>query len=156
MTPILPEQIKSDDPLIETYFGIVATDAYERFSDIITDNCTFSLMPIGRTFKGKEDVMRFVMTSGSARRHDRKSRILITNWFAAGDHLCVEYEHYAIIRPFKLRIKIDGYCLVFHIAHGKFDAIREYINPSRLAISVLTTFVLRVLPFASRLRHTGA
>ena len=47
---------------------------------------------------------------------------------------------------------IDGYCIVFHMVDGKFDAIREYINPSSIVISVLTTFVLRILPFASRMR----
>lgn len=153
MTPISPELIRSNDPLIDTYFGIVATDAYERFSDIITDDCSFSLMPIGHTFKGKKEVMRFVRTSGVTRRHDSRSKIVITNWFATDDHLCVEYEHYAIVKIFKLRIRIDGYCLVFHMVDGKFDAIREYINPSSIATSVLTTFVLRALPFASRLRR---
>lgn len=152
MSRIAPGQIMSSNPLIDAYFGMVATDDYERFSDIITDDCTFSLMPIGHTFKGKHDIMRFVTTSGGARTHDDTSMITITNWFSNGDYLCVEYDHSAIINPFKRRITIDGYCIVFHMMDGKFDAIREYINPSSIVMSLLTTFVLRILPFASRIR----
>jgi hypothetical protein len=149
---MLPEETRSHSALIDTYFRIVATDTYERFSDIITDDCTFSLMPIGYTFKGKKDVMRFVTTAGGARRHDKESKITITNWFATGEHFCVEYEHSFIVDLLNSRMTIDGYCLVVHIVDGKFDAFREYINPSRISISVLTTYILRMLPFASRIR----
>lgn len=47
---------------------------------------------------------------------------------------------------------IDGYCLVFHMRDGRFDQIREYINPSGLAIGLLTTYVLRVLPLAAKIQ----
>ena len=58
----------------------------------------------------------------------------------------------SIVRIFKRRIRIDGYCTVFHMTGGKFDMIREYINPSSVAISILTTYVLRILPLASWMR----
>jgi hypothetical protein len=49
---------------------------------------------------------------------------------------------------------IDGYCLVFHIRDGKFDAIREYINPSNLVTSLLVVLLLRLLPvIAARRKH---
>jgi hypothetical protein len=146
------DQTGSHIALIDAYFDIVATDAYERFSEIITDDCTFSLMPIGHTFKGKKDVMHFVMTSGGARKHDRKSTIAISNWFTDGVYFCVEYDHSSIVRFLRRRITIDGYCMVFHMTDGKFDEIREYINPSSIAGAMLTTLVLRLLPFASRMR----
>jgi hypothetical protein len=49
---------------------------------------------------------------------------------------------------------IDGYCLVFHIRDGKFDVIREYINPSNLVTSLLVVLLLRLLPvIAARRKH---
>src|SRR3954471_19615712 len=124
--------------LLEQYFEIVKADDYERFGDIITDECSFSLMPIGHTFKGRKDVTAFVMAAGKARRHDNRSHVEITNWFATSDYICVEYTHHAIVRPFGYRIKIDGYCLVLHVQGGKFDEIREYINPSGIVASIFT------------------
>ncbi len=35
--------------LIQTYLEIVATDNYEHFGTLLTEDCTFSLMPIGHT-----------------------------------------------------------------------------------------------------------
>ncbi|GAA2758377.1 hypothetical protein GCM10009872_37370 [Actinopolymorpha rutila] len=143
---------ESNDSLIDRYFEIVRTDAYERFGDIITDDCAFTLMPIGHTFRGRADVMGFVMSAGGARKHDDRSDVHITNWFTTGEHLCVEYEHQLIIRLLRRRTTIDGYCLVFHIRDGRFDEIREYINPSGVAMGILTTYVLRILPLAARIR----
>jgi ketosteroid isomerase-like protein len=142
---------QSNERLIEEYFAIVESDAYDRFGEIITDDCTFALMPIGHTFKGREDVMGFVRSAGGARKHDRRSRVRITNWFTTDEHLCVEYEHELIINVLRYRTKIDGYCLVFHMRDGRFDQIREYINPSGMAMSFLTTYVLRMLPLAARI-----
>jgi hypothetical protein len=152
VTESSPDQIRSGNPLIDAYFRIVATDTYEQFAEIITPECTFSLMPTGRTFRGRESVMRLVTTSGSARSHHAQSTISIGNWFTCGDHFCVEYAHWFILRPFGRRMSIDGYCLVFHISDGKFDAVREYINPSRISVSLLTRIVLRILPFVARSR----
>lgn len=142
----------TNDSLVDRYFEIVRSDAYERFGDIITDDCAFTLMPIGHTFKGRKDVMAFVMSAGGARRHDRLSDVHITNWFTTGEHLCVEYEHELIIRLLRHRTRIDGYCLVFHIRDGRFDEIREYINPSGIGTGILTTYILRILPLAAWIR----
>lgn len=119
---------ESNDRLIDEYFEIVKSDDYDRFGDIITDDCTFALMPIGHTFNGREDVLGFVRFAGGARKHDLQSRVRIVNWFTAGDHLCLEYEHGFIVKAFRYRTKIDGYCLVFHMREGKFDQIREYVE----------------------------
>ena len=145
-------QTKTHVNLINEYFEIVKTDAYDRFGDIITDDCIFALMPTGHTFRGREDVMGFVMASGGARKHDNRSQVEITNWFTTGDYLCVEYVHHLIIKFLRHRTKIDGYCLVFHMRDGKFDEIREYINPSGIAMSILTTYILRILPFVARIK----
>lgn len=141
-----------NDRLIDEYFEIIESDDYDRFGDIITNDCTFVLMPIGHTFKGRDEVMAFARSAGGARTHDRRSRVRITNWFRARDQLCVEYEHELIVKLLGYRIKIDGYCLVFHMRDGKFDQIREYINPSGIAMGVLTTYILRILPLVAKIK----
>jgi ketosteroid isomerase-like protein len=138
--------------LIDKYLDIIKTDDYAHFGDLITDDCTFSLMPIGHTWKGRDDVMGFVMAAGSARKHDEQSHVRVTNQFTAGDYFCIEYEHDLIMSFLHYRTKIDGYCLVLHIRDGKFDQIREYINPSGFLMTFLTTYILRILPLAARLK----
>ena len=71
------------------------------------------------------------------------------DWFTNGDHVCVEYTHKAIVPGLRLRLTIDGYCLIFHVRDGRFDTIREYINPPNTAAG-LTMYVL--LPYMSRRR----
>ena len=139
-----------NETLIHTYLEIVATDKYERFGTLLTEDCTFSLMPIGHTFTGREDIMAFVGTAGGSRTHEKQSQVVIKQWFTDGEYLCVEYDHTAIVKRLHARIQIDGYCWVFHIRDGYFDAIREYINPSRLSMGLLIVFVLRLLPWVAR------
>jgi ketosteroid isomerase-like protein len=139
--------------LIERYLAIVENDDYERFGELLTDDCTFTLMPIGRTWSGRDDVMSAVMAAGSRRTHDSQSKVNITNWFTNNEHLVVEYEHGALVAG--VRFTIDGYCWVFHIRGGQFDSMREYINPSGAAMSMLMGLVLRVLPLLARWRARG-
>ena len=143
---------EANEKLIHTYLEVVATDNYENFGTLLTDDCTFSLMPIGHTFKGCNDVMAFVEIAGGSRTHDEQSKVVISNWFTDGHYLCIEYDHTAIVQALHYRFKIDGYCWVFHMRDGKFDAIREYINPSRLSMSFFMVFVLRLLPLVARLK----
>ncbi len=152
MKAVPAHQVKAENPLIDAYFEMVASDDYRRFSELITDDCTFSLMPIGHTFRGRQEVMRFVTLTGDTRKHDRRSGITIQNWFTDGEFFCVEYQHSSILKLLKKRITIDGYCIIFHMRDGKFDAVREYINPSHLGVSFLTTCLLRVLPLVSKAR----
>jgi ketosteroid isomerase-like protein len=137
--------------LIERYLAIVENDGYERFGELLTDDCTFTLMPIGRTWSGREEVMSAVMAAGSSRTHDSQSKVNITNWFTNNEYLVVEYEHGALVGG--VRLKIDGYCWVFHIRDGQFDSMREYINPSSVAMSMLISPALRVLPLLARWRR---
>ena len=136
--------------LIERYLGIVASDDYERFGELLANDCTFTLMPIGRTWRGREDVMSAVMAAGSSRTHDSQSKVNITNWFTNNEYLVVEYEHAALVGG--VRLRIDGYCWVFHIRDGRFDSMREYINPSSAAVSMSLGLVLRALPLLARWR----
>jgi uncharacterized protein (TIGR02246 family) len=130
--------------LIERYLTIVADDDYERFGELLTDDCSFTLMPIGHTWTGRDDVMSAVMAAGSRRTHDSQSKVKVTNWFANNEYLVVEYQHGALVCG--VRVNIDGYCWVFHIRDGRFDSMREYINPSRAGTSMLLNLVLRAYP----------
>ncbi len=89
-----------------------------------------------------------------APKHDQSSKVTITDWFDDGDHVCVEYVHRFVIFPKSLRLDgmIDRYCLVFHIRDGKFDVIREYINPSNVVTSFLVLLLLRLLPLIATLQ----
>ena len=140
--------------LIEQYLAIVADDDYERFGELLTDDCSFTLMPIGHTWRGRDNVMSAVMTAGRSRTHDSRSRVTVTNWFTNDEYLVVEYEHGALVGG--RRVKIDGYCWVFHIHEGRFDSMREYINPSNPATSILLSLALRAYPFLARWRARGA
>lgn len=149
---------QANETLIQTYLEMVASDDYQDFGTLLTDDCTFSLMPIGYTLRGRQEVMAFVETAGNRRRHDEQSEVVISHWFTDGDSLCVEYEHGLIVKALHLRSKIDGYCLVFHMREGKFDAVREYINPSGLLWVFFTVIVLRLFPLIARMkvRRRGA
>ena len=72
---------QDQEQLIQTYLEIVATDNYERFGTLLTEDCTFTLMPIGHTFKGREAITAFVRTAGGRRSHNEQSRVLIKNRF---------------------------------------------------------------------------
>jgi hypothetical protein len=98
-------------------------------------------MPIGHTWRGRDNVMSAVMAAGSRRTHDSQSKVSITNWFTNNEYLVVEYEHGALVGG--VRVKIGGYCCVFHIRDGRFVSMREYINPSSAGTSILLSLVLR-------------
>jgi ketosteroid isomerase-like protein len=140
--------------LIERYLAIVANDDYERFGELLTDDCSFTLMPIGHTWRGHDNVMSAVVAAGRSRTHDSRSKVDITNWFTNDEYLVVEYEHTALVGG--VRVKIDGYCWVFHIRDGRFDSMREYINPSNPVTSILLSLVLRAYPFRARRKARGA
>jgi ketosteroid isomerase-like protein len=140
--------------LIERYLAIVANDDYERFGELLTDDCSFTLMPIGHTWRGHENVMGAVVAAGRSRTHDSRSKVYVTNWFTNDEYLVVEYDHAAFVGG--VRVKIDGYCWVFHIRDGHFDSMREYINPSNLVTSIMLSLVLRAYPFLARWRARGA
>jgi hypothetical protein len=109
-------------------------------------------MPIGSTWTGRRAVKSFAVTAGRMRRHDERAHVEITNWFTDGQQLCVEYRHKLIVRRLGLRATIDGYCLIFHIPDGRFDAIREYINPPNIVTGIMMYLLLPLLPYMSKRR----
>jgi hypothetical protein len=92
------------------------------------------------------------LRAGRTRRHDERSHVEITSWFTDGEHLCVEYKHRLVVRGLGIRLSADGYCLVFHMRDGRFDAIREYISPPNIAAGLMMYLLLPLLPYLSRRR----
>ncbi len=45
---------ENTEKLINKYLSIVKSDDYQDSGSLLTDDCTFSLMPIGHTFRGRE------------------------------------------------------------------------------------------------------
>src|SRR5574337_930100 len=128
MRPMPPTD---NEQLIQAYFRMVEDDDYAAIGSILTDDATWTIVPIGHTWVGRRAIESMAVAAGNTRRHDERSHIEIKNWFAAGDHLCVEYKHKLVFGGVGLRLTVDGYCLVFHMRAGRFDAIREYINPPK-------------------------
>jgi ketosteroid isomerase-like protein len=124
--------IEANEALIEQYRQIVKTDDIDRFSTLITDDCTWTLHPTGYTFNGSAQVMAFAKIAGGTRIHDDAHRVEITNLFTDGVNLCVEYDHGFILAGLRLKGSIR-ICLVFHMRHGKFDRVNEYIDIGRSA-----------------------
>ena len=143
-----------NEQLIQAYFHMVEEDDYAGVGSILTEDATWTIVPIGYTWTGRRAVESMAMAAGRSRRHDERSHVEITNWFTDGEQLCVEYRHKVIIGGLGLRVAIDGYCLIFHIRDGRFDAIREYISPSNKAVGLLLYVLLPLLPYLSSKRLT--
>jgi ketosteroid isomerase-like protein len=142
----------TNEQLIEAYFRMVEQDDYPGVGAILTDDATWTIMPIGHTWTGRRAIESMAMAAGRSRRHDERSHIEFKNWFTDGEHLCVEYTHKLVVPRLGLRLTADGYCLVFHMRDGRFDAIREYINPPNIAARLAMYVLLPLLPYLSRRR----
>jgi ketosteroid isomerase-like protein len=131
---------------------MVEQDDYAAVGSILTDDATWTIVPIGYTWSGRRAIESMALAAGRRRRHDERSRIEIKNWFTDGEHLCVEYKHKLIIKGLGLRLTADGYCFVFHMRDGQFDVVREYINPPNIAAGLMMYVLLPLLPRLSRRR----
>ncbi|OBH08568.1 MULTISPECIES: nuclear transport factor 2 family protein [unclassified Mycobacterium] len=139
-----------NEQLIQAYFRMVQEDDYAGVGSIVTDDATWTIMPIGHTWSGRRAIESMALAAGRSRRHDQRSHVEIKNWFTDGEHLCVEYKHKLIVGGLGLRLTVDGYCFVFHMREGRFDAIREYINPPNAAAGLAMYALLPLLPWMSR------
>ncbi|WP_406230587.1 nuclear transport factor 2 family protein [Nocardia sp. NBC_01009] len=136
------------EALVERYLKIIADHDYEQFGELLTDNCEFTLVPIGYTWRGRADVIGALTVSGDTKSHDDRSAVKIINWFTNDEYVVVEYERGAVVGG--VRVNIDGYCWIAHMRDGRFDSIREYINPSNPALAILVGLVLRSYPRLTR------
>lgn len=140
------------DQLIQTYFRMIEEDDFAGIGSILTEDATWTIVPIGYTWTGRDAVESMAVAAGRTRRHDDRTQVEITNWFTDGEQLCVEYKHKLILQRLRLRVTIDGYCFIFHMRDGRFNAIREYINPTNKAVGLLIYLLLPILPYLSRKR----
>jgi ketosteroid isomerase-like protein len=138
-----------NEELIQAYFRMVEEDDYAAIGSLLTDDATWTIVPIGYTWRGRGAIESMAVASGRTRRHDERSQVEITNWFT-DEQLCVEYKHKLVVQRLGLRLTIDGYCLVFHMRDGRFDTVREYINPSNIAAGLMVYVLLRLLPYVSK------
>jgi len=139
---------EENENLIKEYLDIAvnASEDFERFLKILTDDCVYRITPPGRVFRGKDQLRAFVKKAMGSRTHTIESKIEIRNWFTDGENLCVEYYHGALAT--KLRIKIrENVCFVFHMRDGKFDRLHEYVDTSG---SILVGFGLKLLPLITK------
>ena len=60
----------ANEQLIEAYFHIVEQDDYAGVGAILTDDATWTIMPIGHTWTGRRAVESMAMAAGRSRRHD--------------------------------------------------------------------------------------
>src|SRR5246127_70346 len=102
------------EQLIQAYFRMVEEDDCAGVGSLLTEDATWTIVPIGYTWTGRRAVESMAVAAGRTRRHDERSHVEITNWFTDGEQLCVEYRHKLILGRLGRRVTIDGYCLVFH------------------------------------------
>ena len=141
-----------NEQLIAEYLRMVKEDDYAGVGSILTDDATWTIVPTGYTWTGRRAIESMATAAGRTRRHDKRSHVEIKNWFTDGEHLCVEYKHRLIVGRLGLRLTIDGYCFVFHMRDGRFDTIREYINPPNIGVGLMMDVLLPLLPYLSRRR----
>jgi ketosteroid isomerase-like protein len=138
--------------LIQEYLRIATvTDDMDRFSQLLTEDCVWVMMPTGHAFRGFEQVSALAKTAGGTRTHDEAHRVTILNWFAQGDDFCVEYQHGAVIK----RLGVSGainICLVCHMREGKFERVHEYVHAHGLLFKLVMWIGLRFLPLMVKAR----
>lgn len=141
---------ESNQALVKEYLDIAANTPEDlvRFSKLLSDDCVWSIVPPGVTFKGIAQVRSFTGLAMGSRTHNADYKIEVRNWFADGENFCVEYFHGAIITRFRLRV-VENVCLVCHMRDGKFDSVHEYVDTSR---SILIWLGLRLLPLIVKVK----
>jgi len=137
-----------NEKLIYEYLDIAenASEDLDRFATLLSNDCTWSLMPPGITLNGIESVKKFVKMAMKSRKHDDRTKVTIKNWFADGDNFCVEYYHAAYVAG--IRVK-ENVCLVCHMKDGQFDKVNEYVDTSG---SKLIGLGLRLLPLILKVK----
>ncbi len=140
-----------NEALIREYLDIAvnASENLDRFSELLSEDCVWSITPPGLTFQGKEQVQSFSKFAMGSRTHNADTNIQIRNWFTDGENFCVEYFHGALVTRFHIKVT-ENVCLVCHMQNGKFDRIHEYVDASN---SFLISLGLKFLPLIIRLKH---
>ena len=141
---------ETNERLIRDYLDIAvnASEDMGRFTQLLSDDCVWRIMPPGVSFNGKAQVVSFTNMAMGSRSHNAEHKIEIRNWFADGDNFCVEYFHGAIVTRFHITVT-ELVCLVCHMRDGQFDSVHEYVDTSQ---SILIGVGLKLLPLIVKLR----
>ena len=141
-----------NEKLINEYLDIAENDSEnaERFANLLSDDCVWTLMPPGISIVGGESVKKFCSFAMGSRKHKDNSNVkaIIDNWFTDGDKFVVEYYHAAMITLFKITV-IENVCLVCKMRSGKFYVVNEYVDTSR---SKMIWFGLKIMPLIARIK----
>lgn len=133
---------EANSRLINEYLDVAVNDSEntDRFMELLSDDCVWSLMPPGISISGAENLRKFVHFAMGSRKHNAKSRVEIRNWFTDGEKFCVEYFHGAVVTGIKV---VETVCLVCDMRDGKFTKVNEYVDTSG---SKLVAFGLKIFP----------
>ncbi len=145
----------ANEALVKELLDLMVNDSenLERVMKWLTDDCVWVMEPGGTEYHGAAQIKGFVEIAMSTRTHDTgQHRIEILNWFATGEHICIEYTHGllstgAFTGGLKGKIKtgVLRYCLTYHLRDGKIDRVHEYINASAWWLNCLVLIVLAYL-----------
>jgi ketosteroid isomerase-like protein len=141
---------KENEYLIKEYLDIAenASEDYDRFINILSEDCVWNIMPPGISIIGLDSVKKIVSFAMKSRKHNDKVKVKIKNWFTDGEKLCVEYFHAAFITIFKIKV-IENVCFVFEMKNGKFTKLNEYVDTSG---SKLIGFGLKMLLIIAKIK----
>jgi hypothetical protein len=136
----------ANEALIQAYLDIATkTDDMNHFSQLITQDCVWVMMPTGHAFTGYAQVSTLAKLAGGTRRHNDAYKVEILNWWTDGEQFCVEYQHGAILKRLPIRGTIN-ICLVCHMREGQFDRIHEYVHAHGILFKLVMSLGLRSLP----------
>ncbi len=60
------------EELIRAYFRMVEADDYAAVGSILTDDATWTIVPIGYTWSGRRAIESMALAAGNRRRHDER------------------------------------------------------------------------------------
>ena len=143
---------ETNQKLVKAMLDLVANDSenLERTMSYLTEDCVWIMEPGGTEYHGTEELKAFIGTAMSGRTHDQgRHKIEITNWFATGENLCIEYTHGALLTGTytfgykgKIKAEVSRYCITYHLREGKIDRVHEYINSTSWLYSCLMPIML--------------
>jgi pentatricopeptide repeat protein len=123
----------------------MGTDAQiDAWMALLDEECEWTLMPTGETFRGTEVVKRFAQVAVASRDHTRDDHMVFTDSLAGEERFCVEYTHRGIyteqgssivkqssagaLTPQEGTLFEVKICIVCHVKEGKIDRAHEYFD----------------------------
>jgi ketosteroid isomerase-like protein len=139
----------ANEALIQEFIGAMRADDKAHVLRLISDDCTWLVVPWGYTASGYEEVAAFLGVAQTTRTHEtaKGQHIEINGWFTDGEHLCMEITNIASLSWLKSVKAAQRICLVLHMKNGRFDRVHEYFK-APFPISL----IIRLVPLVARMR----